>query len=96
MWIRRLKSKSQLLGIVQCDPNVTKRSQELFEQVFQAQGMPNEAETEFLATVAQIGAGEVDEWFTATQGRLRVLGPSLVTQWAMEKIRLREVERHKK
>ncbi|MCJ1255864.1 hypothetical protein MMC24_003682 [Lignoscripta atroalba] len=70
----RLKKTAQLSGVFPCDPNTNRRTQELFEQFFQAHGEPNEAEQQLLALVGRTAANNVDEWFAAKKYRLRSFG----------------------
>ena len=54
--------KSQIHGIVDCDPNTTPQSLELYQQIFDEQGMINEAEASLLATMGEVDEEEVKDW----------------------------------
>ncbi|KAL6713547.1 hypothetical protein ACLMJK_009012 [Lecanora helva] len=58
----RLKTTAQLAGIFPTDPELTRPTQELFEQFFAAYGLPNEAESELLQRVAFVDAETIEAW----------------------------------
>lgn len=62
MRLRRLKTTAQLTGIFPPDPDLTRATQELFEQFYQAYGTPNDAESELLQEVGYVDAEIVDAW----------------------------------
>lgn len=60
--LSRLKSTAQLLGLFPPDPELTKPTQELFEQFWKAHGYPNDAEADLLERVGYVDAAVVDAW----------------------------------
>lgn len=62
--ISRLKTTAQLLGLFPPDPDLTRPTQELFEQFWKAHGYPNEAEMDLLEQVGYVDAATVDAWCT--------------------------------
>ena len=55
---------AQLLGIFPPDPELSRPTQELFEQFFEEHGLPNDAESDLLQAVGYVDAGTVDAWCT--------------------------------
>lgn len=60
--ISRLKTTAQLLGLFPPDPELTRPTQELFEQFWKAHGYPNDAEIDLLEQVGYVDAATVDAW----------------------------------
>ena len=60
--ISRLKTAAQLLGLLPPDPELTRPTQELFEQFWEAHGYPNDAEMNLLEQVGRVDAAIVDAW----------------------------------
>lgn len=60
--ISRLKTTAQLLGLFPPDPELTRPTQELFEQFWKAHGYPNDAEMDLLEQVGYVDAATVDAW----------------------------------
>ena len=58
----RLKTTAQLIGMFPPDPELTRPTQELFEQFWRAHGYPNEAEMDLLEGVGYVDAATVDAW----------------------------------
>ena len=58
----RLKTTAQLIGMFPPDPELTRPTQELFEQFWKAHGYPNEAEIDLLEQVGYVDAATVDAW----------------------------------
>lgn len=58
----RLKTTAQLLGLFPPDPELSRPTQELFEQFWKAHGYPNEAEKDLLEQVGYVDAAIVDAW----------------------------------
>ncbi len=59
---RDLKITYQLYGIFPSDPELTRPTQELFEQFFAVHGIPNDAESVLLQAVGHVDAETVDAW----------------------------------
>ena len=62
IYTRKLRTISQICGMVQCDPGITRRSQQLFEQFFEVHGMPNEAELHLLSHYTRTHAETIKMW----------------------------------
>lgn len=62
--ISRLKTAAQLLGLFPPDPELTRPTQELFEQFWEAHGYPNDAEIDLLERAGRVDAETVDAWCT--------------------------------
>ena len=60
--ISRLKTTAQLLGLFPPDPELSRPTQELFEQFWKAHGYPNDAEIDLLEQVGYVDAAAVDAW----------------------------------
>ena len=60
--ISRLKTTAQLLGLFPPDPELTRPTQELFEQFWKAHGYPNDAEIDLLERAGGVDAATVDAW----------------------------------
>lgn len=58
----RLKTTAQSLGMFPPDPELTRPTQELFEQFWKAHGYPNDAEMDLLEQVGYVDAATVDAW----------------------------------
>lgn len=59
---RRLKATAQLAGIFSPDPDLTRSTQQLFEQFYKASKEPNDAESELLQIVGGVDEDVVDAW----------------------------------
>lgn len=59
---RHLKATAQLTGLFPPDPDLTRPTQQLFEQFYLAHGIPNDAESELLQAVGYVDAEIVDAW----------------------------------
>ncbi|CAF9943305.1 MAG: hypothetical protein ALECFALPRED_011011 [Alectoria fallacina] len=70
-WEDRLKTTAQLLGLFPPDPDLTRPTQQLFEQFWKAHGYPNDAEIDLLEQVGYVDAATVDAWFLLKDCRLR-------------------------
>ena len=60
--VSRLKTTAQLLGLFPPDPELTRPTQELFEQFWKAHGYPNDAEMDLLEQAGYVDAATVDAW----------------------------------
>ena len=60
--VSRLKTTAQLLGLFPPDPDLTRPTQQLFEQFWKAHGYPNDAEIDLLEQVGYVDAATVDAW----------------------------------
>ena len=58
----RLKTTAQLLGLLPPDPELTRPTQQLFEQFWKAHGYPNDAEKDLLEQVGYVSVAIVDAW----------------------------------
>ena len=59
---RRLKITAQLAAVFPADPELSIPTQELFEQFFEAHGLPNDAESDLLQAVGHVEAETIDTW----------------------------------
>ena len=59
---RHLKVTAQLVGLSLPDAGMTKQTQELFEQFYDAHGTPNDAEMDLLVQVGYVDRDVVDQW----------------------------------
>lgn len=59
---RHLKTTAQLTGLFPPDTDLTRPTQQLFEQFFRAHGFPNAAESDLLQAVGYVDAEIVDAW----------------------------------
>ena len=62
MCARKFKVTTQLAGISSPDAGMTKQTQELFEQFYDAHGTPNDAEKDLLVQVGYVNRNVVDQW----------------------------------
>lgn len=59
---RHLKATAQLTGLFPPDQELTRPTQQLFEQFFLAHGIPNDAEAALLQAVGYVEFAVVDAW----------------------------------
>lgn len=57
-----MKTTAQLAGVFPPDPDLTRGTQELFEQFYEVSREPNDAERELLSLVARVDEEVIDAW----------------------------------